>query len=248
MLWKGAFMIRSTLTALAIGLLVAPAGAQGPALPTVDQILAKHIEASGGRAALERVTSIVASGTLSVPDAGVSGSIELYAKAPNRMAAYVDIGGMQQAEAYDGAVAWSNDPQNGLRIKAGAELADARTSAMFNKELRMKELYPTMTVVGREPAGSGDAWVVVATPAEGTPIRMYFAVDTWLLVRQIVTRETPMGPLEVDVTLDDYRVVDGVKRAFTIRQSTSMFSAVIQLTEIKHNPAIDDAVFKKPGL
>lgn len=241
-------MIRSALTVLAVGLLIAPAGAQAPALPTVDQILTRYVEASGGRAAIERVTSITAWGTLTVPDAGVSGSIELYAKAPNLMAAYVDIGGMQQVEAYDGAVAWTNDPQNGLRVKTGAELVDARVSAVFNMELRMQEVFPTMTVVGREAVGSGEAYVVVGTPAEGTPIRMFFAVDTGLIVRQIVTRQSPMGPLEVDVTLDDYRAVDGVKRAFTIRQSTSMFSAVIQLTEIKHNAPIDDSVFRKPGL
>jgi hypothetical protein len=49
----------------------------------------------------------------------------------------------------------------------------------------------------------------------------------------------------VEVTFEDYRPIDGVQRAFTIRQSTSLFTAVIQLSEIKHNAPIDDAVFRK---
>ena len=52
--------------------------------------------------------------------------------------------------------------------------------------------------------------------------------------------------MEVDVSLEDYRVVDGVKRPFRIRQATAMFTAVVQLTEVTHNGAIDDAMFRKP--
>ena len=235
------------LVAVLAVVLALPPGAQTPALPTVDQILSKQIEAVGGRAALERVTSLTAYGTLSVAEAGITGSIELYAKAPNRTASFVDINGLQQADAFDGSVGWSSDPQNGLRLKAGVELADTRNAAVFNKELNMKTTYPTMTVSGRERVGGRDAFAVDATPAEGRPVRMFFDAETGLLLRQVVTRDTPMGPLEVDVLLEDYRPVDGVKRPFTIRQITQVFTAVIQFTEIKQNVEIDDAVFRKPG-
>ena len=50
----------------------------------------------------------------------------------------------------------------------------------------------------------------------------------------------------VEASFEDFRPVDGVKRPFTVRQVTSMFSAVIQFSEIKQNVAIDDGVFKMP--
>lgn len=224
----------------------AQSGAQA-ALPTVDQILDKSIEAAGGRAAIEKITSITARGTISVPDAGVDGTIQLFQKAPDKALTVVDIGGAQQREGFDGTVGWSEDPQNGLRVKNGVELAEAKRGAVFGRELKMKTIFPTMTVKGRETVGTREAYVVEATPGEGTPIRMFFDVESGLPIRQIVTRQTPAGPLEVDVTFDDYRIIDGVKRPFTIRQVTSMFTAVVQLSEVKHNVAIDDAMFKKPG-
>ena len=84
-------------------------------------------------------------------------------------------------------------------------------------------------------------------PAEGSPARLFFDAESGVLLRQVSTRVTPQGPLEVEVTFEDYRAIDGVQRPFTIRQATSVFTAIIQLTDIKHNVPIDDAVFKKPG-
>ncbi len=240
-------MTRTALAVLLGGLLTGSVGAQTPATPTVDQILDKHLDAIGGRAALERVTTMVARGTLSVPDAGLTGNIEIYGKAPDKVASFVDFGGMQQSDAFDGQVAWSDDPQNGLRVKAGLELAEAKNGAVFNKELSMKSLYPTMAVSGPERVGERNTWVVTATPTTGSPVKHFYDAENGLLVRQIVTRQTPVGPLEVDVRLENYRDVDGVKRPHTIRQLTSMFNAVVELSEIKQNVEVDDTVFRKPG-
>ena len=51
----------------------------------------------------------------------------------------------------------------------------------------------------------------------------------------------------MDATYDDYRAIDGVKRAHMIRQTTAQFSATLRLSEVKHNVALDDAIFRKPG-
>ena len=90
-------------------------------------------------------------------------------------------------------------------------------------------------MTGREKVGTRDAIALVATPAEGTPTKMYFDAETGLLVRQSLTRETPQGPMDIDVFLEDYRDVEGTKQPFTVRQITTAFSMLIRITEIKHN-------------
>jgi outer membrane lipoprotein-sorting protein len=223
----------------------AKVGAQA-ALPTLDQVLDKYIAASGGRAALEKITSSQAKGTIDIPDANLSGTIELIQKAPNLASTVVELPGVgRQRDVFDGTTGWTEDPMNGVRDKSGLELAESKRAAVFGRELKLKTLYQTMTVKGREQVGGRDAIVVEAVPAEGSPVKMSFDAENGLLVKQTGTRQTPQGPLEVTVTLENYRAVDGVQHAFTIRQSTSMFTAVIQLNEIKHNVPIDDAVFKK---
>ncbi len=237
-----------TISALVV-LLGASAASQAPqtsALPTVDQILDKYVTAVGGRAAIEKITSFRAKGTIQVPSVGISGTIELFQKAPDKAATIVELSGIgRQREVFDGAIAFSEDQQNGVRDKSGVELVEAKRSATFGRELKLKTLYKTLTVQGRDKVDGKDAFVVEAVPAEGTPTKMFFDAESGLLVRQTGSRTTPEGPLEVTLSYSDFRAIDGVKRPFTINQATPLFSAVIQLTEITHNVAIDDAMFKK---
>jgi outer membrane lipoprotein-sorting protein len=236
------------LLALALAVAVARPAAQTPA-PTIDQILDKFLTALGGRAAVEKVTSFTAKGTIEIVDAGLTGTYEQYQKAPNKSAIVINLDGMGiQRDAFDGTMAWAEDPQNGIREKSGQELIDSKRSAIFPREVKLKTIYPTMTIKGHETVGGKDTYLVEATPADGAPVRFYFDVESGLLVRQIAMRITAMGLVQVDTTYDDFRAVDGVKRAFMIRQVTPLYTAVVRLNEIKHNMPVDDATFKKPGL
>jgi hypothetical protein len=227
---------------------IVQAGSQTAAQPTIDQLLDKAITALGGRAAMEKVTSRTGKGTVEIPDAGMSGSIMVYEKAPNMNAVVVDIAGMQIRQAFDGAVAWEDNPQTGMREKTGVELAQAKREATFNPELKMKQLYPKMTVRGREKVGAADAWVVDAVPAEGTPVVFFFDAESGLPLRMDSTQDTPQGAMQIQAYLEDYRVVDGVRVAHTLRQVTPMFTMTMRLTEVKHNVTLDDKMFKKPGI
>lgn len=217
--------------------------------PTVDQIIEKNIAALGGRAAIEKVTSRVAKGTLELADFGMNGTITMSEKAPDKSLAVIEIGGMGTIrEAASAAGAWSDDPQGGLRDKTGSELAEAKRGATFNIELKLKEIFKTLQVTGRESVANRPAWVVLATPAEGSPTRMYFDAETGLMLRMSASRETPAGPMDVDVYLEDYRATDGVKQPWLVRQVTAQFTMVIKITELKNNVPLDDAIFKRPGL
>jgi hypothetical protein len=246
-------MKRTLLASLAAVVAMVAAGsavhAQAPALPTIDQVLDKYVTAVGGRAALEKITSRVSKGTMEIPDAGMSGTMTISEKAPDKSLAVIEIGGMGVIrDGTDGVNSWEESPQTGLRDKTGVELADARRSATFNVELKLKTIYKTLAVTGREKVGSRDAYVVLATPAEGSPSRMFFDVETGLMVRQSMTRESPNGPVEVDVYLEDVRVVEGIKQPFVVRQVTAQFTIVFRLSEVKYNVPLDDAMFKRPGV
>jgi len=227
--------------------LAAPQTPAAPTLDTVDQVLDRYVKAVGG-AALQKITSLTARGTLEIADLNIKGSVAIQQKAPNKTLQVITLDQMGvQREGFDGTIGWAEDPQNGIREKTGAELAEARRSAMFPRELRLKEQYPKMAVTGRETVGAREAFIVTATPAEGEPLRLYFDVQSGLLVRQVAMRQGPEGATQVNVMYDDYRAVDGVQRAHLIRQMAPKFTAVIRISEITHNVALDDAIFRKPG-
>jgi len=240
-------MARITLGLAAILLTVIPLGAQTAALPTIDQILDKQIEAVGGRAALEKLQTITGKGTLVVEQANLTGTIQLFQK-PDKSLQIVELTGVGTTrEGFDGTVGWVDQPPQGVVEKTGVELAEARRGAIMPRELKMKQLYPKMTVTGRGDVGGAPAYIVDATPVEGPAVKLYFDVATGLLVRQIAMRSTGQGPIEVDTVFSDYRDVSGLKRPFSMTQTTSQFTARLTFTEIKQNVPVDDAIFKKPG-
>src|SRR6185369_9784534 len=59
-------------------------------LPTVDELLAKYLEAMGGASALKAVTTRTIKGTVDVVGKMRGGKFETYAEAPNKIATIID--------------------------------------------------------------------------------------------------------------------------------------------------------------
>src|ERR1700758_3533137 len=92
--------------------------AAAPAKPlTVDEIVAKSIEARGGAAKLAAIRSLRATGKLVI--GGGSFSIEaafgLLLKRPGSIRTETTLQGLTAVEAYDGAEGWSVQPFQGRR-------------------------------------------------------------------------------------------------------------------------------------
>ncbi|MFL6277758.1 MAG: hypothetical protein ACJ74G_21430 [Blastocatellia bacterium] len=217
-------------------------------LPSAEQIVNKYVQAIGGKAAIEKITSRQATGTFEIAAMGVSGPVSMYSKAPNKTVLTIDISGFGLIQrGYNGTVGWEVNPQTGNRELSGAELAQMKLGSDFFRDIKMMQLFPKMVVKGVEKVGGSDAYVVDATSADGVTETMYFDAQSGLIVRTDVVADTPEGKTQVSSYSSDYRDVDGVKIPFTIRQTTPTIEFTIKLDSVKHNVAIDDAKFNKPA-
>lgn len=224
----------------------APAAAA--AVPSADQVLDHYVNAIGGRAAWTKLNSRVSKGTIEIPAMNnLSGTVEIHEKAPNSMLAVITLGGAVFEQGFDGTTAWSNDPQNGVRVLTGAELDDAKREADFYHPLDLKKLYAKMTVTGTDKVGDRQAYVVEATAVGGDPDRMYFDTESGLLVRAVNHRHTPDGVAVFQAEVEDYKDVDGVKLPFTVHQTSAESAFTIRFTEIHHNVQLADGQFAKPA-
>jgi hypothetical protein len=224
------------------------ATATATGLPSADEVLTKFVQALGGKAALEKLTSRSLKGTLELPALGASTPAEFLAKAPNKSWQQFDIPTIGKiTEGYDGKVAWSESAFGSLD-KTGAELAEVKRRSVFNRELKFKELYPKLQVLRKDKVGPRDVFVLEATPADGPPERWHFDAQSGLVVRHDGKYVTQFGEFEASTFFEDYREVDGVKLAFTIRRpEPEQMAFVVKFAEIKHNVPIDDAKFAKPA-
>src|ERR1700745_1899813 len=98
------FLIIATISAPAIF-------AQETNQPTVDELIAKNIEAKGGATALNNLQTLRSTGKLLVP---VQGQIELgylqTEKRPDQVRTEASLQGMTQIQAYDGKDGWRISP------------------------------------------------------------------------------------------------------------------------------------------
>jgi zinc protease len=242
------FCAISTPGAHAQAAVPAPANAaQSAAMPSTDKLLDNYEKAIGGRDAWLKIKSRISKGTITVPAYNIDGVVEIHQKAPDRLLSVAVIGGQAYKHGFDGTVAWSDDPQNGLKEETGAGLASAKREADFYHQLDLRKLYAKLTVTGVEKAGGNDAYVLEATTAEGATDKLYFDTKTWLLVRSVNHRPAPDGADTVYTgDIEDYRDVDGIKLPFVVHQSSDQAAFTLTFTDIKQNVDLTDDQFSKP--
>ncbi|MFN0084620.1 MAG: hypothetical protein ACKVX9_04465 [Blastocatellia bacterium] len=227
----------------------ANAGAKpAAAMPTVDEILERNVKAIGGEEALRKVSTRVSKGSFDLEAMNMTGSFELTAKAPNKTASTIDLPGFgKMSNVFDGAKAYAIDPMSGLREPSGVELETLRRGADFYAALNYKKNYGKIELKGIEKVGSSEAYVLLATPAQGEPDKLFFDTKSYLLVKNESERESPQGKMPAEVFFENFKAVDGITIAHTMRTITPAFAVVIKLSEIKHNVEVDEAKFAKPS-
>lgn len=128
------------------------------------------------------------------------------------------------------------------------ELAVLKQTADLYEVIKVKESPPGMKVTGIERIGGRESYVLESAKANNIVEKLYFDVDTDLLVRKLTLTNTVLVPIPEQIDFEDYREVDGVKLPFVIRISNidPYFNSTRRFTEIKHNVPIDDARFDLP--
>ncbi len=217
-------------------------------LPTADQVIEKYMNAVGGKAALEKLTSRISTATVEFEVFPGAFSQEIYEKAPNKQFYMLDVAQFGIVRyGFNGTVGWEDNPQTGFRELSGMRLAVMKRNSDFYRALHIKEIYPKMAVTGKETINGHSAYVLEVTPADGPAEWMYFDTESGLLLRHKGQNEAPTGPVMVETTLSDYREVDGVKLPFSTYVSRPDISFTMRVSEVKHNVPIEDSKFDKPA-
>lgn len=245
-----------------------PAGAGGPAAPggaavpgaqqpqgtptprptptPADELIQKYVNAVGGQAAIDKIKSRTATGTVTTAN-GQGGTYEM-AQVGDKAIETIVTPRVTMKRAFTAAGAWESNGPN-VRELTGGDLTRLRNSNQLFSFLKLKEQYTRLRTAGRDRVGDRDAYVVLATRSETEAERLYFDIETGLLVRRVTYLRTMIGIIPEQTDFEDYRDVDGVKMPFTIRVSTVDAGnpyIVRKLTEIKLNATVDESKFAMP--
>ena len=212
-----------------------------------SDILEKMIEASGGRKLLSSVKDTTMTGTLNIVMTGMSGSLTIYQKEPNKMRMEMELGGMVMTMAYDGETAWWTNLQTGATEELPADQADEIIRMAHGNDILLNpdKHGVTYTLKESENIEGKDYFVLVQTFSDGYAQTMYIDSKTYLPYKTVATVNTMGVETESETFSSDWRKIDGMMVSFSVRvlQDGEEFMTMT-FSEVKYNTGLDDSLFK----
>jgi zinc protease len=216
-------------------------------LPKAETILDKSAEASGGKAAADKIHSMVLTGKMEVKGIGIKGTLTSYHAAPNHMYTEVNIEGIGTVrDGSDGKIAWEVSAIQGPRLKDGDEKAMALREADMNSGVTWRKYYKEAATQGIEKVDGKDCYKILMTPNDGSPETRYIDKETYLPARMTMTMKGPMGEVPIETTVGDYRKQGDMMVPFSALQKAAGQEIAITFDSVKFNEDIPKEKFDVP--
>jgi hypothetical protein len=223
----------------------------GASAQTVDEIVAWHIDARGGKAALEAIQTVRIERTIAATFNDLD--VVIYKKRPALYRSEVKPEGSAAPPTVRGFAETAWETVGGkTAVRDGAAAVEQRElDADFDGILvNYRDKGHSVALEGRQRAGATDAWKLKVTLKSGAVRYVYLDAATWLDSRHEGTIEIgPNRRVETTITFGDWREVGGVKFPFAIDEERKApgqtFTTYTRKIEV--NVPMDDAIFRMPS-
>lgn len=226
--------------------LAAPAASQ-----TVDEIVAKNIEALGGMEKLRAIKSVRMTGKMTLGP-GIEAPVVMELKRPNAMRLDITVQGMVGSQAFDGASGWTLMPFAGSKVPqqmAADEMKLAQEQADIDGPLiDYKTKGNTVELQGKEKVEGADAYKLKVTLKNGDVRTLYLDAEHFLQIKDEAKRTVRGTEIESETIVGDYKEVGGMMFPHSIDsgQKGNPQRQKLTIDKIELNVPIDDARFKMP--
>jgi outer membrane lipoprotein-sorting protein len=214
----------------------------------IKDIRAKMVKASGGTQIFEDLKDLTIIGTLELTMQGLSGSLTIYKKEPDKRRTDIELMGMLITQAYDGEIAWFTNPQTGNTEEvSGEQAAQLKRQAMPS----LASIYPEKYGIsweykGKETLEEKEYILLNTTYPDGFKVTVYVDPETYLTYK---TKSLSTGQLGTEVEVEqfssDYKTIGGMVFPSTITsyQDGEEYS-VITIDDVKVNTGLEDSMFR----
>ena len=234
-------------------LALAAAHAQAPAsapLPTVDEIIAKNLQAKGGAEKWQSVKSVKMTGKMTAQ--GSEMPLTVYAMRPNFNRQEITLPAGKAIQAFDGTTAWVVNPMLGIetpQVVPGPAAEFTKQSADFDGALiNYKDKGNVIELVGKEQLDGKDVYHLKVT-VKGGPLQHYLVdANSGLELRTSTEIELGDGKKQsLTSAMSNYKAVNGIMIPHTVTQ-TAGERQLLQwtITSVEFNAVPDDSIFRLP--
>ena len=222
---------------------------------TVDELIAKNIEARGGLEKLRAIQSLRETGRLEIGGGGFSAKMSFLAlaKRPDMLRTEAVFQGLTAVTAYDGSVGWKIFPFRG-------RLDPEKMSADEVKQLQLaadidgplvdyKAKGNTVEYIGTEDVDGTEAHRLKVTLKTGDVRYIYLDPDYYLEIRYLDQRRIRGSLEEEETDLGNYEQVNGVFFPFSIETGGKGQPKTQKITidKVEVNVDLNDSLFHFPA-
>src|SRR5215472_11670386 len=218
---------------------------------TVDEIIAKNVQARGGLEKLKAVKTLRT--TVKFSDGSFRAEFRQQNKRADKVWEEFIVQGMAQIQAYDGKTGWQISPFQG-RKDPDLMSADDMKSLIVDADIDgplvdYKEKGHKAELVGHDSVEGTDCYEVKLSMKNGDVRYYYLDTDSFLELK-IEIQTTIRGALqESELYFGDYEQVNGVYYPFAVEQAQKGSSSRAQFSveKIEQNVSLDDGLFAMPA-
>jgi len=227
--------------------------AQGTNQPTVDELIAKNIDAKGGAAALNSLQTLRSTGKLLVQEGQIELGYLQIKKRPDEVRTEASLQGMTQIEAYDGEDGWKVSPFFGRkdpeRMAADDVKALVEDTEIDGPLADWKTKGSTVEYLGIEDVDGTPAHKLKVVRKNGDVSFVYLDPDHFLEIRIVTQRVRHGAHEEVETDLGDYEKAGGVfvPTSIEVGRKGSQDKQVVVVDKVEANVPVDDTIFHFPG-
>jgi len=236
---------KALLGLLGAALLGAPALAQ-----TVDELIAKNLEAQGGLGKRKAVQSVRMSGKVTMGP-GMEFPVTVELKRPNNVRVEFTVQGSLGIEAYDGKTGWGISPMGSKQpepMPAEAVKEIEEQADLDGPLVDYKAKGNQVELSGKEKVEGSDAYKLKVTLKNGGVRYVYLDGDAYLLVKEESRRTVRGTEVELERTFGEYKEAGGILWPHSIQIGAKDHPEKQNMTfdKIEVNVPIDDARFRMP--
>jgi len=214
-----------------------------PANITPMAVINRYIEAIGG---IEKFSEIEDRTTLINGTAmGQDISILIKQKSPAQFYQEITAGEVIQKMYFDGIRGMMVLGENKTEI-AGNELERLKVESTMKLLLDPESYGLKLELLQNEIVDSIDCYKIKLTLPSGLRTFQYYDFNTGLKIKELKEIQTPQGLFEQEIFYSDYRVVQGLKFPFRIRQLFGIQELDLEVISLEINTGIDESVFQLP--
>jgi hypothetical protein len=245
--------LRLLIAYIFAGLVVSHGFAQDKSQPTVDELVAKNIEAKGGAGAVHGLGTLRLSGKMLVQEGQIQLAFMQVKKRPDDVRTEASLQGMTQIEAYDGKEGWKVSPFFGRRDPERMSADDVKAlvedAEMDGPLVDWQAKGNNVEYLGTEDVDGTPAHKLKVTRKNGDVSFVYLDPDHFLEIR-VITQRTRHGAYEeLETDLGDYEKAGGVFVPTSIefgRKGAPDKQRII-IDKVEANVPVDDTIFHFPG-